>query len=257
LATHGNFKHVAILWLTAFLDYPASGFVAGATFWQAVTASDLSPPRGLEGEFATLLPSSGDAYLRVQRIGEGSANCHLDVHVDDIDDQSHLAERLGASVVRRGRSLVTKRSPGGLDFCVVAHHGEHERPIPSLWPDGHRSILDQLCVDVAPGSFDAECAFWSEFSGWSLHEGSRKEFAYLTRSSGVALRLLFQRVEDSTKARASAHPDLASDDVGSEVLRHEALGAEVLWVLEDWTTLRDPAGLVYCVTRRRPDTGTL
>jgi hypothetical protein len=31
----------------------------------------------------------------------------------------------------------------------------------------------------------------------------------------------------------------------------------VLWQLDDWTTLSDPAGLAYCVTRRRPDTGTL
>ena len=248
---------MAILWLTAFLDYPGIDFAAGTNFWLAVTTSTLSPPRGADGEFATLLPSSGDAYLRVQRIGEGVANCHLDLHVDDIAASAARAQDLGASVVRKGLGIVTMRSPGGMDFCLVSHHGEHERPQPELWPDGHRSILDQVCVDVAPYAFADECAFWAEFTRWPLHEASRSEFAYLTRPSDVALRLLFQRVEDPNKTRASAHLDLASDDVASEVERHQSLGAHVLWELEDWTTLRDPAGLAYCVTRRRPDTGTL
>ena len=248
---------MAILWLTAFLDFPGADFAAGTNFWRALTTSTLSPPRGDEGEFATLLPTSGDAYVRVQRLGEGVANCHLDLHVDDIDGHAQRAQANGATEVRRGRGIVVMRSPGGLDFCLVAHHGEHERPLPVRWPDGHRSVLDQVCVDVAGRAFDEECAFWSELSGWPLHRATRSEFAYLPRPSHVALRLLFQRVEDPAKGRASAHLDCASDDVASEVRRHESLGATVLWTLEDWTTLRDPAGLAYCVTRRRPDTGTL
>jgi len=30
------------------------------------------------------------------------------------------------------------------------------------------------------------------------------------------------------------------------------LGAEVVRVAEHWTTLRDPAGLLYCITDRDP-----
>jgi Glyoxalase-like domain len=56
---------------------------------------------------------------------------------------------------------------------------------------------------------------------------------------------------------ATAHPDLACDDVDAETTRHEALGATVVRVMPNWTTLRDPAGLSYCITRRNPDTGTL
>lgn len=248
---------MTILWLTAFLDFPSSTFASGTTFWQAATSSDLSPPRGIFGEFATLLPDSGDAYVRAQRIEEGPAHCHLDLHVEDIAFQAERAERLGALVLRQGKGITTMRSPGGLDFCVVAHHGEHERPAPVLWPDGHRSVLDQVCVDVAPDGFNAEVTFWAELSQWPRHQGSREEFAYLPRAEGVALRLLFQRVQDTSKLRASAHLDFASDDVASEVQRHEALGASVERVMTDWTTMRDPAGLAYCITRRRPDTGTL
>jgi hypothetical protein len=248
---------MAIHWLTAFLDYPSEDFSTGASFWQAITASTMSPPRGIYGEFATLLPTSGDAYVRVQRLQEGPAKCHLDVHVDDIEEEVGRARDLGASVDRVGHGITTMHSPSGLDFCVVSHHGEHERPSPSVWGDGLRSILDQVSIDVAPSSFDAECEFWKEFSRWPLHQGSRPEFAFLTRAPDVALRLLFQRVEDVEKRRASAHLDFACNDVEREARRHVAVGARVERVFEDWTTMRDPAHLVYCITRRDPDTGLL
>ena len=69
-------------WLTAFLDFPADSFDAGVAFWQAVTGSGLSAFRGANGEFATLLPPDGDAYLRVQRLAAGDGGCHLDLHLD-------------------------------------------------------------------------------------------------------------------------------------------------------------------------------
>jgi hypothetical protein len=43
----------------------------------------------------------------------------------------------------------------------------------------------------------------------------------------------------------------------AECRRHEALGAAVAYEGRVWTTLRDPAGIAYCITRRDPDTGTL
>jgi len=73
----------------------------------------------------------------------------------------------------------------------------------------------------------------------------------------VALRLMFQRVEEDEKRRASAHLDFACDHVTIETSRHVALGATVVRVFDDWTTMCDPAGLAYCITRRDPDTGTL
>jgi hypothetical protein len=48
------------------------------------------------------------------------------------------------------------------------------------------------------------------------------------------------------------HLDLACDDAPAEVTRHVGLGAAVVRVTEQWTTLRDPAGREYCVTGRRP-----
>ena len=73
---------MSMRWLTVFLDFPAGSFQAGVAFWREATGSGVSPFRGVHGGFATLLPPSGDAYLRVQRVIEGGGGCHLDLHVD-------------------------------------------------------------------------------------------------------------------------------------------------------------------------------
>ena len=49
-----------------------------------------------------------------------------------------------------------------------------------------------------------------------------------------------------------AHVDLSCDDNAAEVARHERLGAQVVRRTEGWTTLRDPLGSLYCVSRRVP-----
>jgi len=72
---------IPVRWLTVFLDFPAGSFGTGVAFWREVTGSALSPFRGAAAEFATLLPPTGDAYLRVQRTADGSGGHHLDLHV--------------------------------------------------------------------------------------------------------------------------------------------------------------------------------
>jgi hypothetical protein len=250
-------RALPIRWLTAFLDFPASTFESGRAFWQGVTATTLSPSRGELGEFATLVPDRGDAYLRVQRLDRGPGRCHLDLHTDDVGASSKLAVEHGAVVLRNEDDITVLRSPGGLTFCFVEHHGETERPPPRLWSDGHRSRVDQLCIDIPGSAFEDETAFWAVVTGWERRFGSRPEFDYLTRPAGMPLRLLLQRVAHEQSGFCHAHLDLACDDVGAERLRHEALGATTIRIMPDWTTLEDPAGLHYCVTRRSPDTGML
>jgi hypothetical protein len=248
---------VTVRWLTAFLDFPAPAFGTACAFWMAVTASTLSPPRGPDAEFATLLPSDGDACLRVQRTGSRRPGCHLDLHADDIAGTAERARQLGARQLREEPGTVMLSSPGGLEFCVTGQHGEASRPAPVRWPGGHRSLADQLCLDIPPHRYERECAFWAALTGWRRRTGSRPEFEYLVRPPGIPLRLLLQRLDTAQPDRCTAHPDLACDDVAAERQRHEALGATVLAVMPDWTTLRDPGGLCYCITRRNPDTGML
>jgi Glyoxalase-like domain len=113
-------------WVTIFLDIPNNAFERGVTFWREVTGSGLSPLRGAAGEFATLLPARGDAYLRVQRVGAGPGGCHLDLHVDvSSESLSAAASRATAALPRPEgipvRLLLQGRSDAAPGDRVTGH----------------------------------------------------------------------------------------------------------------------------------------
>jgi hypothetical protein len=239
---------MAIRWLTLFFDTPRGKAEKAEAFWLRVTHSELSARRS---EFATLIPHNGDPYLRMQEIGSDSPGCHLDVHADDVQQEAQRAVRLGASVVDNRATLVWLRSPGGLNTCIVRHHGESAVPQPVTWAGGQRSIVDQLCIDAPPALYEHEIRFWAAFTGWERRAGSTPEFEHLARQPEMPLRLLFQRLDDPAD-RVRAHADLACDGVAAETERHRDLGAVLVRKTEQWTTLRDPADRDYCITGRIP-----
>lgn len=250
----GSLPRVRTAWLTAFLDFQPPVFAPGCAFWEQVTGYRRSPARGDTGQFAILLPPQGDAFLRVQRIGEGPGGCHLDLHTGDQAGAAAEAVRLGATVRHEEPGLFILRSPGGFTFCLVSDDGEAQRPPPARWPGGHRSLADQLSIDIPAAACDDECAFWAALTGWQPRSGSRPEFRWLARPDGIPLRLLLHRLAEGS-GDCRAHLDLACDDVPAEQRRHEALGARPVRVTPGWTTLLDPAGREYCLTRRDPRTG--
>lgn len=145
-------------------------------------------------------------------------------------------------------------SPGVLGFCFV-DGAAGERPPPLAWPGGS-SLVDQVCLDIGPSAYEVECAFWSDLTGWSLHESSLAEFRHLTRPSHQPFRFLLQRRgEDHDHVRV--HLDISSQDRVGEVARHVALGARIQVQTGLFTVLRDPGGATYCVTDRDPATGLL
>jgi hypothetical protein len=239
------------VWLTAFLDLSPEDHERTLAFWSAVTGYEVSPARGEHGQFVTLLPPAGDAHLRVQRLGAGPSRIHLDVHVPDRAEAADRAADLGARVRERWDDVAVMESPAGLVFCLV---GEHERvpAPPARWPT-HSSLVDQVCLDVPPADYVAECGFWSALLEQPLRPSTHPEFHSLERPDDVAVRILLQRRDDDTPA--SVHLDLACDDRTAETERHVALGAAVVRRREGWTVLRDPAGLAYCITDRDPERG--
>ncbi len=242
-------------WVTAFLDAPAQSAAPSDEFWAGVTASTLSARRGPNAECATLLPQDGDAYLRVQMLGTGPPRVHLDLHVDAVAVEAARARRLGATHVGDGDAYVVLASPSGFVFCLVPDEGEWIRPAPVGAP-GTRSLVDQLCLDIAPADFERETEFWTDLTGWILATGSAPEFAVLGRAPGMPLRLLLQRRHEGA-GPTRAHLDLACDDREAEEVRHQGLGAVLAGRRELWTVLRDPAGREYCLTSRDPGTGLL
>ena len=182
---------------------------------------------------------------------------HLDLHVTSTADSTARAESLGAEVVRRSEhGYVVLRSPGGFVFCFV-HEPLAQRPWPTRWPQAHESVVDQVCLDIPTDGYDTECTFWSELTGWRLRGSVRRpEFRHLVRPDGIPIRLLLQRLGEPSVGLVTGHLDLACDDRPTEITRHRGLGATVVADHGGgWTTLRDPAGDLYCITDRDPRSG--
>ncbi|MFJ3666338.1 VOC family protein [Streptomyces sp. NPDC090106] len=239
---------MSIRWTYAFVDRPAELLDRAHAFWTAVTDTRLSAPRG---EFVTLVPAGADACVKVQGVEEGAGGAHLDLCVDDVPEFVRSALRLGASTAAAHEGWTVLRSPAGQSFCVVPWQGEADRP-PVV--DGSR--LDQVCLDLPPSLFTAEVAFWSALlTNWDSLPGSLPEFHVLRPPAGLPVRVLLQRLGEERPA--SAHLDLACADIAATRARHERLGAGFLSAGPHWTVLRDPAGGVYCLTGRDPETGGL
>ncbi len=174
---------------------------------------------------------------------------HLEITAKNPAKAAARAEALGARVHVED-DIARIVSPGGLGATIVA--GERgRRPKPSRQPGG-RTVIDQVCLDIPPSDYDAEVAFWTALTEWELVDADPDdEFARLTRPDGIPLAMLFQRLDDEQSV-VTAHLDLACDDRAAETRRHERLGAQMVSRHDDWTVLADPAGRVYCITRRAP-----
>jgi hypothetical protein len=236
----------------AFLDLPEEGFDEAVRFWCTVLDSTLTAPRGDRGQFATLVPRAGHAWVKVQRLGEGPR-----VHVD-LDMAGRLADArdevllLGGSVVLELDDVVVCRSPGGLAFCLT-----QDSPAGSAREqvrEGVTALLDQVCLDIPRSRYAAEVAFWSALTGWERHDDEPDEFERLRWDRALPLRVLLQRLDDED-GPVRAHVDLASVDLAAEVLRHTRAGATVVGPGRGWTVLDAPGGLRYCVTARYPGDG--
>jgi hypothetical protein len=244
-------------WVTVFLDLPAGSFDAAAAFWGQVTG--YRPTAAADGGPAALLPPSGDAYLRLRRLSAGPGGCGLGLHADtgaeSLDAAADRARAAGARVDGAQAGRVTARSPGGFPFSVTAWDGERAVP-PPLAGDGAdgggASRLDTLCLDVPPGLFDRELAFWAALTGQRTHPAPVPGYAYLAGPAGWPVRLLLQRRERSRPGDPTrGHVDFGCTD-RLALGRHVALGARVAATQQYWTVLSDPAGREYCLVGRDP-----
>jgi hypothetical protein len=241
-----------VLGLSAFLDLAPDEHVPGLELWERLTGDERSAERGDDGEFVTLVPPDGDGYLRVQRLEAGPSRVHLDLHVEDPRAAALEALGLGAAMVDEGPGYLTLTSPGGFTFCYVPHR-VGAVPRATTWPDGNRSRVDQVCLDIPPSTYDREFAFWEDITAWEARPPQPDvEFARLTPPPGQPLQLLLQRL-DRDEAAVRAHLDWCATDRDAEVERHVAAGATFVRRYDrGWTVLTGPGGFTYCVTERSP-----
>lgn len=236
-------------WTQVFLDTPAERFEDAVAFWSDVTGWLPSERRGEDGQFLTLQPPAGPAYLKMQAV-PGAPGLHLDLdHADRAAATDH-ARGLGATTAWVYEDVEVMRSPGGLMFCQTLLD---EGPGTELVRDGS-TILDQVCLDVPQVHWEREVAFWRDLTGRELQEATAPGFVRLVAPGQV--RVLLQRL-DEVDGAVRAHPDLATTDRAGDTDRHVDLGADVVGVHAFWTVLTAPGGQVYCLTDRDPSTGVV
>jgi len=247
-----------VRWVYAFLDSPPDEVDVAWAFWSAATATTLSPARGPEGQFATLLPEHGEAWLKVQRLAglPPGGRVHIDLAVDGrrsgLEAARARARSRGAEVDLELGDVIVMRSPGGFPFCLTSWE---EYGGPACQVRAGSRLLDQVCLDIPLEHHDREVGFWAALTGWDVVGADDDgEFSSLVRPTAVPVRLLLQRLHDET-GPVRGHLDFASEDRDTEVADLERLGARAVERFHGWTVMEDPAGRVFCVTDRRPTTG--
>ncbi len=244
---------MAMTWLQLFLDVPRARWEESLRFWSAATGWAVSPARGEDDQFVTLLPPHGTHWVKLQAI-DTDARIHLDLDSRDRDGEIDRALAAGARPAWVYEDVTVMRSPGGLLFCHTLAGPER----PTLHRGDDDLVLDQVCLDVPGRLWEAEVAFWATMTGRTPRACSRTEFVLLADAGDPAgaPRVLLQRLLSDAPA-VGGHPDFAVRDRPRERARHLRLGATPIADHAHWSVLRAPSGHQYCLTDRRPSTGTL
>ncbi len=110
---------------------------------------------------------------------------------------------------------------------------------------------------------DPIASFWEAALGYDRMY-TREPYIVLGPPPGDARpRLVIQRVQSVSPDKTPVHMDLRVDDPEAEVVRLQALGASVEWVVDEtssgfirWTTMADPQGTLFCVCPSRMERST-
>lgn len=100
-------------------------------------------------------------------------------------------------------------------------------------------------LDRPTTQFDECTAFWTAVTGTRLSpaRGEHSEFVTLLPESGAPTVKM-----QAVGGEARVHLDLDVDDIGAEVERAVQLGAVVVHRHSDYTVLRSPHGVTFCLT---------
>jgi hypothetical protein len=108
----------------------------------------------------------------------------------------------------------------------------------------HRILLRTVVFDFPGDVHDAGLDFWQA----ALAAGPRPgvvhpEYHVLEHPASLGPVL----VQHLGQGASRIHVDIEADDTTAEVDRLVTAGAVVVERIDDWTVLRDPAGLLFCV----------
>lgn len=99
------------------IDVPPADHDRELAFWSAAAGQLTRFDRFPEYHGAAL--HGQEFWLLLQRLGQGPARVHLDIHTDDLPAEVARLEALGAERVEQVHSWQVMRDPAGLLFCVI------------------------------------------------------------------------------------------------------------------------------------------
>jgi hypothetical protein len=232
------------------IDIPPDHAGTSRRFWADVLGWPEGETWSGQPSLRSFEPPDGDAYVH-QQVGDHGPRIHLDLEVADVARETKRLRGLGAVVGDRTSQWQVLESPGGLPFCLLECR-PRTQPGPVGWA-GHRSRLVQVCIDSPPDRHNVEVRFWRAATQGRWASGDTPEFAGKLYPADGPVQLLLQRLGPETSGPTRAHIDIGTDDIDAEVARAVGLGAERLWPGGGWYALRDPTGLVFCVTGNSPE----
>ena len=103
---------------TIVVDVPPADHDRELAFWRSASGLPLDELTRHPEYHGSELHGQQVALL-VQRLGEGPARVHVDIHTDDLEAEVARLERLGARRVEQIGHWWVMRDPAGLPFCVL------------------------------------------------------------------------------------------------------------------------------------------
>jgi Glyoxalase-like domain len=100
------------------IDVPPADHERELGFWSAATGQSLAHFDRYPEYHGSALHGL-DFWLLTQRLDDGQARLHLDIHTDDLAAEVLRLEKLGAERVRQVHAWQIMRDPAGLLFCVI------------------------------------------------------------------------------------------------------------------------------------------
>lgn len=236
------------------IDVPAPDAALVTAFWSRVLSAE---PVDGPGAFTHLVDATSVVEVHVQSLTAGAPGYHLDLEVTggsrDLGSAGGSRDvEVARLVAAGGREVATfdggytvVLDPAGLPHCVI--DPDAAAPTRVAPRRGGYGYLDAVFLDVPAASVEAEVGWWaSALDGWPeplTEPGSPYTVLPGVIGPGGPVTLGVQSVD----AAARVHVDVSAPGVAAEAERLLGLGATHVADVEDWVTLADPVGNLFCV----------
>jgi hypothetical protein len=108
----------------------------------------------------------------------------------------------------------------------------------------HRILMRTVVLDFSSDVHDAARDFWAVALAADVRPGYEHPEFHVLKHPAALGPVMVQRLGGGP---SRIHLDIESDDPEAEVDRLVGAGATVVERHKDWTVLRDPGGLMFCV----------